>query len=129
VTAAGRILAEALDEPPDPFSSSELVLLALPRMDPLPRTLAEIDELVECYLAGARRPRRRRPVVPDGPRPVQITQFDVCDIHDRPLAPAWIEGLHWTSEALQLYSSEPGRPYYIRLRLRFRPPASCRSQV
>ena len=179
VAAAGRILAEALDEPPDPFSSSELVLLALPRMDPLPRSLAEIDELVESYLAGLEAARdagdrpflmapadygRRYEIIVDTRLPltepatlslvedrelqlsaagwtvqevtfgdarsshiearttdhtVQITQFDVCDIHDRPLAPAWIEGLHWTSEALQLYSSEPGRPYYIRLRLRF----------
>ena len=34
-----------------------MVLLALPRMDPLPGTLEEIDELVECYLAGLRAAR------------------------------------------------------------------------
>ena len=178
-TQAGQILAEALDEPPDPFSSSEMVLLALPRMDPLPRTVQEIDELVDAYLAGLQAARdagdrsflialadygRRYEIIVDTRVPlnepatlalvedrelhlspagwtvqevafgdarsshvearttdhtVQITQFDVRDVHDQPLAPAWIEGLHWTSEALQLYSSEPGRPYYIRLRLRF----------
>ena len=178
-TQAGQILAEALDEPPDPFSSSEMVLLALPRMDPLPRTLQEIDELVDDYLAGLRAARdtgdrsflialadygRRYEIIVDTRLPldepstlalvedrelhlspagwtvqevtfgdarsshvearttdhtVQIAQFDVRDVHDQPLAPAWIEGLHWTSEALQLYSSEPGRPYYLRLRLRF----------
>jgi hypothetical protein len=176
---AGQILTDALDEPPEPFSSSEMVLLALPRMDPLPRTLEEIDDLVERYLAGLRAARdagdrsflmaladygRRYEIIVDTRVPldepatlalvedrelhlspagwtmqevtfgdarsshieahttdhtVQITQFDVRDVHDQPLAPAWIEGLHWTSEALQLYSSEPGRPYYIRLRLRF----------
>jgi hypothetical protein len=176
---AGRILAETLDEPHDPFSSSEMVLLALPRMDPLPASLNEIDRLVEGYLAGIQAAHaagdrsflmaladygRRYEVIIDTHLPleepssialvedrelalsaagwtaqdvafgdarsshievrtvdhtVHIKQFDVHDVLDRPLAPAWIEGLHWSSEALQLYSSEPQRPYYIRLAIRF----------
>jgi hypothetical protein len=179
VNEAGQILAEALDEPHDPFSSSEMVLLALPRMDPLPASLDEIDRLVERYLAGIQAARaagdrsflmaladygRRYEVIVDTHVPleepstialvedrelelsaagwtvqdvafgdarsnhievrtvdhtVHIKQFDVHDVLGRPVAPAWIEGLHWTSEALQLYSSEPERPYYIQLRLRF----------
>lgn len=46
---AARILVASLDEPPDPFSSSEHVLLALPRLDPLPTSVAEVDELVRNY--------------------------------------------------------------------------------
>lgn len=43
---AGDILRKALDEPPERYSSAELVLLALPRMDPLPRSVHEIDRIV-----------------------------------------------------------------------------------
>lgn len=50
---------------------------------------------------------------------VQISRFEVEDLSGARAAPAWFEGVHWTSEALQLYSSEPGRPYYVTVRLRF----------
>jgi len=46
---AGARLVDALDEPPDAFSSSEHVLLAMPRLDPLPTSASEIGELVTGY--------------------------------------------------------------------------------
>ena len=178
--AAGTVLAEALGEPPDAYSSSEMVLLALPRMDPLPRTLDEIDDLVTGYHAGVMAARacgdtsflmaladygRRYELIVETRLPVrepatltlaedrelrlsaggwteqqvafgdarsthvearttdhtvEIDGFEVHDVSGRPVPSAWFEGVYWTSEALQLYSSEPGRPYYVKVRLRFR---------
>lgn len=46
---AARVLVAALDEPDDPFSSSEHVLLALPRLDPLPTSVEEVELLVRNY--------------------------------------------------------------------------------
>ena len=45
----GRVLASHFEEPPDPYSSSEQVLLALPRMDPRPRTKDEVADVVRAY--------------------------------------------------------------------------------
>lgn len=42
-------LAGALAEPRDPYSSSEHVLLALPRLEPRPTSVAQIDALVAAY--------------------------------------------------------------------------------
>jgi hypothetical protein len=47
--AAGR-LVEWLGEPPDPFSSSEEVLLAIPEMERLPASIPEVDEVVDRYV-------------------------------------------------------------------------------
>jgi hypothetical protein len=49
---SGERLAAALDEPQDLFSSSEHVLLALPRLDPLPASIKEVDSLVRDYVEG-----------------------------------------------------------------------------
>jgi hypothetical protein len=51
---AGEILNGRLDEPPDPFSCSEELLLAIPRMDPLPRSAADIDSVAAGFLDGVR---------------------------------------------------------------------------
>jgi hypothetical protein len=45
----GEVLAAALAEPPDPYSSSEHVLLALPRLEPRPTSVAQIDAVVGAY--------------------------------------------------------------------------------
>jgi hypothetical protein len=47
--AAGQVLVSALGEPPDPRSSSECVLLALPAMRPPPASPEKIAELVSSY--------------------------------------------------------------------------------
>lgn len=52
---AGDLLTSALNEPADPFSSSERVLLAVPRMDPLPRSLADVQDLVDRYVDAIER--------------------------------------------------------------------------
>lgn len=44
-----RLLVAALREPASPHSSSEHVLLALPRLEPRPRTVGEIDRLLAGY--------------------------------------------------------------------------------
>lgn len=49
---AGVILANALQEEEDAFSSAERVLLAVPRLEPRPRSPAEIDEVVQRYAAA-----------------------------------------------------------------------------
>jgi hypothetical protein len=56
---AGSQLAAALQEPEDPFSSSERVLLAMPRMDPLPKSLMEVSKLVQAYVAAVDRAAQR----------------------------------------------------------------------
>lgn len=48
------ILARQLEEPPERFSSSEEILLALPRLDPRPRTVGEIDAIVVGYAEAIR---------------------------------------------------------------------------
>lgn len=53
-TAAGEVLARRLEEPPEELSSSEEVLLALPRMDPAPASVAGIDALVAAYADAVR---------------------------------------------------------------------------
>jgi hypothetical protein len=51
-TQAGEILNARLEEAADPFSCSEELLLAIPRMDPLPRSVADVDVVVTNFLAG-----------------------------------------------------------------------------
>lgn len=46
---AGDILREALDEPEMRHSSAELILLAIPRMDPLPQSVHEIGRVVAGF--------------------------------------------------------------------------------
>jgi len=50
----GELLLHQLEEPPDPLSSSEHVLLALPLMKEPPRSLDAVSELVEGFAAGVR---------------------------------------------------------------------------
>lgn len=161
----GARLAAALDEPADSFSSSEHVLLAVPRLDPLATSAKEIDGLVRNYaeavaaVTAGRSPlasvlaeygRRwevlvettvpvgeastitlveRRPLVirrrcatllfasgdarsahaafhVEDPA-VEIGEFDVADIHGRPVGVPNVEGVRTTPEALALYSAEP----------------------
>jgi hypothetical protein len=47
--SVGRVLSEHLGEAADATSSSEMVLLSLPRMDPRPMSAAEIDTVVNGY--------------------------------------------------------------------------------
>ena len=49
---AGRVLAHCLDEPPDRFSASEQLLLAMPRVEPKPTTREEIDRIVDDFCRG-----------------------------------------------------------------------------
>lgn len=56
---AGSQLVAALQEPQDPFSSSERVLLAIPRMDPLPTSMQEVSQLVETYVEAVNRAAQR----------------------------------------------------------------------
>lgn len=49
---AGQILNGHLDEAADPFSCSEELLLAIPRMDPLPQSVADIDVVVTGFRDG-----------------------------------------------------------------------------
>ncbi len=43
------VLAHALREPSDPCSSSEWLLVALPRLDPRPRSTSEVSQLLHRY--------------------------------------------------------------------------------
>jgi hypothetical protein len=52
---------------------------------------------------------------------VEIDNFEVHDLHDNVVALGPLESVRRTDEALALYSSEPDRPDYARLRLRLRP--------
>ncbi len=56
---AGSQLAAALQEPEDSFSSSERVLLAMPRMDPLPKSMPEVSKLVQTYVEAVDRAAQR----------------------------------------------------------------------
>lgn len=47
---AGSQLAAALQEPVDPFSSSERILLAMLCMDPLPTSMTQVSALVHAYV-------------------------------------------------------------------------------
>lgn len=49
---AGEVLIDVLREPGDPLSSSEQVLLALPRLEPLPKTVEEVERVVHDYVAA-----------------------------------------------------------------------------
>jgi hypothetical protein len=50
---AGRRIVARLDgEPADPFSSSENALLALPRLEPRPRSAAEVRAVVQAWAAA-----------------------------------------------------------------------------
>ncbi len=49
---AAAMLLDSFEEPSDPLSSSEEVLLAIPHVDPLPRCREDIDDLVEGYRRG-----------------------------------------------------------------------------
>jgi hypothetical protein len=57
--AAGQVLVSALAEPPDPRSSSECVLLALPAMRPPPASREKIGELVSSYRTAIEAARDR----------------------------------------------------------------------
>jgi hypothetical protein len=57
---AGDRLTEWLGEPPEPFSSSEEVLLALPDMDRLPSSIAEVDAVVDRYVDAVLTAHERR---------------------------------------------------------------------
>ena len=46
---AGELLRKALQEPHDPFSSSDCVLLAVPHIDPKPASPPELEHLVTSY--------------------------------------------------------------------------------
>jgi hypothetical protein len=48
--SAGEILSRRLDEPADPLSSSEEILLAAPLIEPPPATVTDLDRLVERYV-------------------------------------------------------------------------------
>ena len=56
-TLAGKYLADALDEPPEPLSSAEEVLLALPDMEPAPRGVDEISAIVRKFFVGVQAAR------------------------------------------------------------------------
>lgn len=49
-TKAGAILARRLEEPPERFSSSEELLLAIPLIEPPPTSIAEVNSIVDGYL-------------------------------------------------------------------------------
>jgi hypothetical protein len=51
---AAAVLANRLNEPPSPFSCSEELLLALPKIDPLPQSIGEVDAIVRGYLTGVK---------------------------------------------------------------------------
>jgi hypothetical protein len=51
---AGSTLARALDETPDPYSSAEQVLLALPRLIEAPVSPADVDVLLDDYIEAVR---------------------------------------------------------------------------
>lgn len=176
---AGKVLAERLDEPPDLLSCSEEPLLAVPRLDPLPGSTADVDSLLKGYqaavLAADREDDgfflvalaeygRRYDMIIEVEVPllepstikieedlplelswrnrmshsfafgdarsahlearvsdpaVEIADFDLHDLQDHD-ASGWIESVRQTREAVSIYSSEPGRPYFVRVRLRFR---------
>jgi hypothetical protein len=177
---AGAILAERLREPPDPLSSSEEVLLALPHNPRLPASIDEIGSLVDGYheailaadeaadeqflVALAEYGRRYEVVIEvevpllepsrvkieedlplrvkhrglrswvgqefplgdarsthlearsDDPN-VEAIDYQIQDLHGRD-ASGWLESIRLTREALSLYGSEPGRPYFAVLWLR-----------
>lgn len=178
---AGAILAQRLREPPDPVSSSEELLLALPHNPQLPTSTAEIDSLVNGYheavlaadeaadeqflVALAEYGRRYEVVVEvevpllepsrlkieedlplrvkkhrglrswigqefplgdarsthlearsDDPN-VEVMDYEIRDLNGRD-ASGWLESIRLTREALSLYGSEPGRPYFAVLWLR-----------
>lgn len=48
-TSAGQILSRRLDEPANPLSSSEEILLAAPLIEPAPANVAAVDRLVESF--------------------------------------------------------------------------------
>lgn len=52
------VLADRLGEPADRTSTAENVLLALPRLQPLPRSAAEVDALVRGWAQGVRAAER-----------------------------------------------------------------------
>jgi hypothetical protein len=177
---AGAHLVVALDEPAEPHSSSELVLLALPLMEPRPPSppaaervvyryrdavmaaftagdstflsvLAEygrrweviveaelpLDEPVTMRLVESRplgltgRGWTRQAVALGDARSghiearvldstVTIDDFTVTDLHGELVAIPPLESARRTNEALSLYSSDPDRPYYVEVGLRFR---------
>ncbi len=67
---ARRLLAEALDEGEDPHSSSDCILLAIPFMPSKPRSVADIDYLVEeyCQAIPVMNPRARQALAEYGRR-------------------------------------------------------------
>jgi hypothetical protein len=178
---AGEILARRLGEPPDPVSSSEEMLLALPQMSEPPRSIGEIDSTVDDFCVGvhaadraedrsflgvlAEYGRRYEMVVEvevpllepcrikveedlplelkrgrrfahwvdqsfalgdarsahlearvDDPN-VEIAGFKVHDLQQRD-ATGWLETVRRTREALAIYTSEVGRPYYVAVSVR-----------
>ncbi len=68
--SARRSFAEALGEGEDPDSSSECILLAVPFMPSRPKSISDIDELVEeyCQTIPAMNPRARQALAEYGRR-------------------------------------------------------------
>jgi hypothetical protein len=57
-TQAGAILARRLEEPPERFSSSEEILLAVPLIEPPPASITEVDSIVDRYVDQVHRADR-----------------------------------------------------------------------
>jgi hypothetical protein len=179
---AAAYLVVALDEPAETHSSSELVLLALPLMDPRPPTPAEAERVIYRYRDAVRAAAiagdssflsvlaeygRRWEVIVEAELPldepvtmrlvesrplglnsggrgwtrqivalgdahsghiearvldttVMIDEYTVTNLHGELVAIPPLESARHTDEALSLYSSDPDRPYYVEVGLRFR---------
>lgn len=176
---AAAVLADRLNEPASPLSCSEEVLLALPRIDPLPKSIGEIDAVISGYLVGVRAADkaddddylttlaeygRRYEMIVEVEVPllepstikieedlplelsdrswmshtfafgdarsvhlearsldpsVEIAGYELREVQGRD-ATGWIESIRHARETLIIYSSEPERPYYVKLRLRLK---------
>jgi hypothetical protein len=180
--ATAETLVRCLQEPPERFSSSEEVLLAIPNMEPLPSSTNEIGEVVERFCRGVDLADRNRdedllmtiaeygrryelivevevpllepsrvkveedlPLVVERRRAqywvehlfpvgdarsahfearvedpnVEIVGNELRDLHDEDPS-GWMEAVRMTREALAVYTSEPDRPYYAKVAIRFR---------
>lgn len=180
--ATAEALLRWLDEPPERFSSSEEVLLAVPNMNPLPTSTSEIDEIIgrfrraievadrngdEDLLTALAEYGRRYELILE----VEVPLLEPCRVrveedlplkvksrkgqywveHVFPVGDArsahfearvddpnveivgnelreldggdpsgWMESVLLTKEALAIYTSEPERPYYTEVSIRFR---------
>jgi hypothetical protein len=179
---AARHLVDALEEPAERHSSSELILLALPLMDPRPSTPAEAERVVyrfrdavkaafiagdSSFLSALAEYGRRWEVIVEAELPLDepvtirlvesrplgldlsrrgwtrqivalgdassghiearvldttviIDRYTVTNLRGKQVAIPPLEDARHTDEALSLYSSDPDRPYYVEVGLRFR---------